>query len=369
MCGLVGLAGDCSGVWKDVFSELLMMDSVRGLHSTGAGFVDRLDDSFMLAKKPGNPWNLFNSDEYKAALDPKNCAPKVILGHNRYATRGEHTEANAHPFAFKNIIGMHNGTLDTWAIKKLHDHEKFGTDSEAIFAHMDKYGVDETIKHLSGAWALVWYNKKENTINFLRNDKRPLNYCYSQDRCTLLWASEFEMIKYVMNRRNKKIHDDNFYAVTKDTLFTWTVPHQFTQKFGQPEQAPMEGEKWVYQAAAPFEFGTEKKKNGTANTQTSGASAAYANFNKRAPKAALSYFERLNTKKFRPPYKDQYGRVLKKDELEPIVAQGCALCDKQGQTWGEFVKVLGKYSGYHTPYICADCYNNEEAYEIIKYAV
>ena len=49
MCGLVGVAGDVSGTWKDLFTELLLIDSVRGTHSTGAGFVGREKRAFELA--------------------------------------------------------------------------------------------------------------------------------------------------------------------------------------------------------------------------------------------------------------------------------------------------------------------------------
>ena len=64
MCGLVGIAGDTIGVWKDIFAELLLVDSVRGTHSTGAGFVHRHNSEFRLAKEPGNPFNLFLSNSF-----------------------------------------------------------------------------------------------------------------------------------------------------------------------------------------------------------------------------------------------------------------------------------------------------------------
>lgn len=354
MCGLVGIAGDTTNSWKDIFTELLIIDCVRGMHSTGAGFVSRgakgHKEEFKLAKKPGHPFNVIWSDEYKDGMATNN-PQKVMLGHNRFATIGEKNEKNAHPFAFNNVMGMHNGTLDKYCIKYLDQVSEDGTDSEAIFNTINKVGVKETMTLVTGAWALVWFDNRDHTINFLRNDKRPLHYCYSEDRCTLLWASEATMLRYVMARAGKKILEDKVFIAIPDTHYSWEVPKSISTKFAQPLQEKVEGKKWEY------------------FPQTS-----YSSYTYKAPKKddnsnIVTFPERSETSKFRPPYKDLYGKVINKKQFHEMVSEGCAFCGSANQHWGEFIHPMGGFSGKNTPYLCEGCFNSDETFPFVNYAL
>ena len=277
ICGLIGIAGDTDGnIWKDIFSELLLVDSVRGLHSTGAGFVKRDDNpEFRLAKEVGHPFRLFHNDEYEKNMARAAPSWQAILGHNRHATLGEHTIENAHPFMFDNIIGMHNGTLERRVLRDLLDHDKFGTDSEAIFNDINSGSVQETVAKLEGAWALVWFDRRDNTLNFLRNDKRPLHYCYTKDRHSLVWASEPDMLRYVLGRKHKgiflpkEVPSDGIFSVTKDTHYSWHIPKFTTGAFDSPERVKCEGKTYTYHASVPLERGlTGSGHNTHKNTVT-----------------------------------------------------------------------------------------------------
>src|SRR3546814_12623264 len=48
---------------------------------------------------------------------------KAFIGHNRAATLGKVNGLNAHPFRYDNIMGAHNGTLDTQSWLRLEEED------------------------------------------------------------------------------------------------------------------------------------------------------------------------------------------------------------------------------------------------------
>jgi len=195
MCGHVGLAGALKLRDENTMKRLLMNDYFRGPDSTGIACVKDDNTEVKIAKIASNPINLFDTLRYKAAANAYNC--KAFIGHNRAATKGAVNDVNAHPYQRGHITGAHNGTLTTESWDELQKvlGEKTGTDSEAIFGCIEKIGIDDTVKLLQGAWALVWHDAKEGTLNFLRNKERPFWYAYDKDFKLLLWASEHWMIR------------------------------------------------------------------------------------------------------------------------------------------------------------------------------
>lgn len=182
-----------------MFRRLLELDTIRGPHSTGILFVSNFGNADII-KKVGTPWELWG---LKSIEEKFRLSHKVLLGHNRWATQGKINNTNAHPFELGHIYGAHNGTLHTRY--KLADHAKFEVDSENLYHHMHLHGAEDTVKNLDGAFTLTWWDKNEKTLNFVRNDERPLHFCYSEDNKTIFWASEPWMLSVAAFQTNVKV--------------------------------------------------------------------------------------------------------------------------------------------------------------------
>jgi len=197
MCGLVGFFGHWTDKREKMFRDLLRLSALRGPHSTGVGFAG-INGACDMVKGPVLPDTLIQGKDYQKITKKGwyNC----YLGHNRWATTGAINVANAHPFNFKGVMGCHNGTLHSRF--DLDGGNKFDTDSETIFYLIDKVGLKKTYKQLRGAVALVWWDKKKKSLNFIRNHHRPFFYAWTKSKDGIIWASEGWMIG-VAAERNK----------------------------------------------------------------------------------------------------------------------------------------------------------------------
>jgi hypothetical protein len=207
MCGIIGVAGYLNLRDENTIRRLLVLDTLRGQDSTGLAAVRNNGKDVVVAKVASHPFNLFDTKSFSDALNNNNS--KAFIGHNRSATSGKKdAEVNAHPFQFGHITGVHNGTLadgdQTLLEKKL--GEKFNVDSQALFAAIAQFGVKEVIPlltkgkdHYRGAWSLVWWDAQTDKLNFLRNDHRPMWYCFTEDCKQIWWASEWWMLDAALN--------------------------------------------------------------------------------------------------------------------------------------------------------------------------
>lgn len=199
MCGLVGMAGKLHGKNDQVFKNLLVMDSLRGEDSTGAAFVQRYEeDKVTVVKEVGDPFVLLYNNRFNTQINKSN---RVLIGHNRFATVGGVSRATAHPFNFDTLVGAHNGTLQSKY--RLKNNLDYKVDSENLYHHIEENGLQDAINQLHGngnAWALTWWDKDKQTINFLRNKERPLWLAYAKDAQVIYWASEVAMLVAALAR-------------------------------------------------------------------------------------------------------------------------------------------------------------------------
>lgn len=200
MCGIVGMAGELDGKTDKVLKQLLVFDTVRGEDSTGVATVGRHNEDVLVAKALGNPYELFGLKAYDKSVTQRQN--RVVIGHNRYATSGGVSKHTAHPFEFDTLVGVHNGTLHNKHV--LDNAADFKVDSENLYHHIENNGLDAAIKIIRGAWALVWWDKEEKILNFLRNKERTLYYTVNQAGNQLYWASEAWMLDVALGRNDIK---------------------------------------------------------------------------------------------------------------------------------------------------------------------
>lgn len=202
MCGLVGVAGNINTVSiKNAFYQLLQVDVIRGPHATGVAAVNNNKD-VVVVKGAVLPPDLEGLGDVL-----KKFNLRVLIGHNRWATMGAANDPKgAHPFEFNNVVGAHNGTLRGWWENELKAPKDCKIDSEAIYNALNQRDMPEVYNKLDGAVALSWYSKDDNLLEFIRNEDRPLHYCFTEDKKTLFWASEVWMLIAIL-ARNKIKHE------------------------------------------------------------------------------------------------------------------------------------------------------------------
>lgn len=253
MCGLAGVAGNTNVKVRDAFLDLLLVTQLRGRDATGV-FTVKADNSTHYAKEVGVPEYLFDKKSFDQAL---HGVPKVMAGHCRAKTVGDNTRANAHPYDFDNVIGMHNGTLRGHHNMEGYDYKR--TDSHCLYSNIDRYGVEETVRKLDpdGAYALVFWDKVNNRINFLRNEKRPLWFAWSKAKDAVFWCSEPWMFSAVARHielwdgtEEGKEPKSPYFQLPVDQLWSFTVnysvkPGEHYLKWHQPVEVKAEGRKSV----------------------------------------------------------------------------------------------------------------------------
>jgi len=198
MCGMAGIMStNMIDNEVEIGRRLGILNHFRGEDAVGMfDYVPSLKDAEQIRywKYDAHPLDFIKKPFDRIKQTRWKTNPKLFAIHCRAATQGKLSERNAHPFAFKNIVGMHNGTIT----KEFANRKKFETDSEALFYNIDKMGLRDALKELQGkdaAFALVWLNWYDGTLNFIRNYKRPLHVTSFMGGSTIAWSSEEAHLK------------------------------------------------------------------------------------------------------------------------------------------------------------------------------
>ncbi|MBQ1414383.1 MAG: glutamine--fructose-6-phosphate transaminase (isomerizing), partial [Lachnospiraceae bacterium] len=184
MCGIVGYTGNeaAAPILLDGLSKL----EYRGYDSAGIAVFDPESRETTVVRAPGRLLNLVQKTDGGAAV-PGNCG----IGHTRWATHGEPTEANAHPHhsAGDLVIGAHNGIIENYQELKQkllrHDYTFYSdTDTEVAVNLVDYYykkynigpidAIAKAMVRIRGTYALalmfrdypgeIWVARKDSPL-------------------------------------------------------------------------------------------------------------------------------------------------------------------------------------------------------------
>lgn len=204
MCGIVGFITTETKKGENdrakFLKQALIIDTLRGDDSTGAfgvGHNKFFDDGTAYWYKAlGGGEHFVDQKEYWenfADVSPYRC----VVGHNRAATMGSVDTDSAHPFQEGPITLVHNGTLtSTYHLPRSLAElgKEVEVDSHAICHNLATHSVEEVVAGLYGAFALVWHDARDDSINVVRNSKRPLHFGLNKTKDTLYFMSEGEML-------------------------------------------------------------------------------------------------------------------------------------------------------------------------------
>jgi len=206
MCGIVGVINKYPQRgfnMKDaeVFKTLLLLDTMRGWDSTGV-FGIEADGDISIAKDVLTGGEFSKKSEFTEISRLMVQRGFALIGHNRAATRGVVSDKNAHPFWYEDkVVMVHNGTFQE-------DHRKHANvdvDSEAL-CHLlgthETTEVDIVLNKIAAAYACVWYDTRDNSLNLIRNEQRPLHF-YDAGNAFYL-SSEKSILAYAMARCDVK---------------------------------------------------------------------------------------------------------------------------------------------------------------------
>ena len=272
MCGLVGMMGP--GVQSDDLKMMKDLAYICGLRGKdGSGILQGFGSKWRKEYKVSKTWQeisyLLWFNEWSSKGDRKflsSVQDNYFAVHCRWATVGANSDENSHPFDTKNLVGMHNGTLEDM---KYYDHRK--TDSEMMFDDMSNRGIIPVLQDLDlkSAYAIVIFDKNSGELVFSRNNDRPLYFAHNLERGVTYWASEPDMLRLAAGRNKIKL--STFVYLKPNAVYRvdptqckkaewpkWTSTDLFPQ--GEPSKT---------QSVPPVKENLETRPFKPANTQES----------------------------------------------------------------------------------------------------
>lgn len=200
---------------RDFIQSGFVAGSLRGMDSSGIFQLDKKLQPFMHKLPIMGP--IFIEDKGSRQFINDVSSSPLTLCHVRAATEGKVSLNNAHPFMVErddgtSLIGVHNGTLSNWRSKAGRHAVDFSVDSEWALSHIADEGAD-AFEAFEGAYSFVWWDEKNPTrLMFARNKERPMLFLRTEDKKSILFASEAGMLSWLARRHEVKVEKEIYFS-------------------------------------------------------------------------------------------------------------------------------------------------------------
>jgi hypothetical protein len=352
MCGIAGAFSTyLSNHEIGIFEGLMKLSLIRG--EEGAGVITATkgkNPKLNILRTKGSSLDLMGTKEW-AALGTTDKA--VMIGHARWPTKGAADDiAMVHPHHAGHIVGVHNGTVTSVDGEWVKAGE---SDSKLVFEKIAALGIEGAIKKLRGAYALVWIDEREKTINFLRNHERPLSFGYygkkNEPPTTVFFASDHRFMDIIM--RHKQTDNLIFEDLPVDTLYKFPLrttgpiqplevkklaPDPFTTTTTHTSNV-------VYVGRGTNIGGSTRDRVWNYRNQKSGSVSSVDDLFRDAPASAAQRTD--------DHHETARGFFITSSALETHLKNGCAFCGAQPSMEDYKAKKLMWLS--HRNFLCEEC--------------
>ncbi|MBP5512930.1 glutamine--fructose-6-phosphate transaminase (isomerizing) [Candidatus Saccharibacteria bacterium] len=219
MCGIVGYVGEKQA--QDFCISGLKRLEYRGYDSAGVVTLDEKGKATLLRAK-GKIANL----EEKLAANKRE--DKIGIGHTRWATHGEPSEANAHPHQAGPIYLVHNGIIENYKELKEHlkEHKfKSETDTEVLAALVNSFYKDgkyplmnavvQALKLVKGTYGIAAVSTKSPDEIVVARSGSPLVIGVGHDE-TMLASDASALVGHT--KRAIYLNDGEVARLTKNSI-------------------------------------------------------------------------------------------------------------------------------------------------------
>ena len=244
MCGIVGYVGkrDCAEVLLDGLSKL----EYRGYDSAGIAVV--VNNTVEIIKAQGKLANL--ADKMNAVGRPQGT---VGIGHTRWATHGEPSDANSHPHSGgEKVTLVHNGIIENYKEIKEQLTAKgrtfvSDTDTEVVAQLLDSHYDGDPLKAIAATMAEV---RGSFALGILFSDRPDCVYAVRRESPLIVGAGEGEsfiasdvpaILKYT--KQYYLLEHGEIAVLSRDGV------RFFEEKTGAPVEKVLQTADWDMEAA------------------------------------------------------------------------------------------------------------------------
>jgi hypothetical protein len=217
MCGICGVMSLKLGFGEITrFKDLFTMAQLRG--DEGSGMIgiphkDKIGPGDVRVKK--TTWSSGHLVTTQDFHDVIKGDVDILVGHARQPTKGGTKIDMVHPHRSGDIILVHNGTMTSV------DHvvvKQTDSDSRMITECLAKHSLQHLVDTSWGAMCLIWVDRRDQTLNFYRNNERPLIMC--EERHSIMenshiknvyWSSESGMLHLALGRYSGYVKERHKY--------------------------------------------------------------------------------------------------------------------------------------------------------------